>query len=122
MEPDAWLSELKLDLWDEARRSIIEAMQWRLTRRFLTAGVSVIIEWGTWGRDERLCLTNEARALGALVELYWLTAPTEVMLERIRARGRENPPITEEHIEGWQRAFQIPDAEELTTYDQVFLA
>ncbi|WP_297110878.1 ATP-binding protein [uncultured Devosia sp.] len=119
MEPDAWMHELKLDLWDEERRAIVEAMQWRLSRRFLAAGVSVIIEWGTWGRDERLGLADVARGLGARVELCWLTAPIPVMLERIRKRGRENPPITLEHIEGWLGAFQAPDAEELARYDAV---
>jgi predicted kinase len=120
MEPDAWMDELHLDLWDEQRRFAIEAMQWRLSRRFLAAGVSVIIEWGTWGRDERLRLADEARELGARTELHWLTAPLEVMLDRIRARGREDPPITPEHVEGWLGAFQAPDAEELARYDAVF--
>ena len=120
MEPDAWMDELRLDLWDEERRFAIEAMQWRLSRRFLAAGVSVIVEWGTWGRDERLKLAGEARALGARTELHWLTAPLEVMLERIRSRGREDPPITQEHIEAWLGAFQAPDAEELASYNAVF--
>lgn len=122
MEPDSWMSELKLDLWDEDRRFIIEAMQWRLSRRFLAAGVSVIIEWGTWGRGERLRLASEARALGARTELYWLTAPLEVMQQRIAARGRENPPITLEHIEEWVGLFQAPDADELAAYDMVHRA
>lgn len=120
MEPDGWMSELKLDLWDEDRRFIIETMQWRLSRRFLEAGVSVIVEWGTWGRDERLKLAGEARELGARTELYWLTAPLDVMLERIRTRGREDPPITMAHIEEWVRLFQAPDAAELDFYDAVY--
>lgn len=119
MEPDAWMDELRLDLWDEERRALIETMQWRLSRRFLAAGVSVIIEWGTWGRDERVRLAAEAKALGARTELYWLTAPIEVMLDRIQKRGRENPPITLDHIEGWLGAFQAPDADELARYDAV---
>ena len=120
MEPDAWMSELKLDLWDEERRFIIEAMQWRLSRQFLAARVSVIVEWGTWGRDERMRLAGEARELGAQTQLHWLTAPLDVMLERIRARGRENPPITLEDIESWVGLFQRPDADELAEYDAVY--
>lgn len=119
MEPDAWMGELGLDLWDEERRFAIETMQWRLSRRFLSAGVSVIVEWGTWGRDERLKLAAEARALGARTELHWLTAPLDVMLERIRSRGRETPPITIEHIEEWVGLFQAPDAAEMAAYEAV---
>ena len=63
-----------------------------------------------------------ARALGARTELHWLSAPVDVMLERIRLRGRENPPITLEHIEGWLGAFQAPEAEELAVYDVVHRA
>jgi predicted kinase len=122
MEPDGWMDDLKLDLWDEERRFAIEAMQWRLSRRFLAAGVSVIVEWGTWGRGERMKLAAEAKALGARTELYWLTAPLDVMLERISKRGRENPPITLEHIEEWVGLFQAPDGEELAVYNAVFRA
>jgi len=119
MEPDAWLDELRLDLWDEERRGLIEALQWRLSRQFLEAGASVIIEWGTWGREERLQLATEAHALGARVELIWLTAPTAVMLERIQKRDREDPPITQAHVEEWIGLFQIPDADELARYDAI---
>ncbi|MEQ9637012.1 MAG: AAA family ATPase [Devosia marina] len=119
MEPDAWMDALKLNLWDEDRRAIIETMQWRLGLRFLAAGVSVIIEWGTWGPDERLSLLEDARALGARVELIWLTAPAEVILERITRRGRENPLITMAQIEEWIGLFQAPDANELARYDAV---
>ncbi|MHA6297013.1 AAA family ATPase [Devosia sp. CAU 1758] len=122
MEPDAWMDELKLELWDEERRFAIEAMQWRLSRRFLAAGISVIVEWGTRGRGERMKLAGEAKALGARTELYWLTAPLDVMLERIRRRGRENPPIAIEHIEDWVGLFQTPDERELASYDAVFRA
>ncbi|WP_157290742.1 AAA family ATPase [Devosia marina] len=119
MEPDAWMDELKLDLWDEDRRASIEAMQWRLGRRFLAAGLSVIIEWGTWGRQERLALLEDARALGARVELIWLTAPAEIMLERVTRRGRESPPITMAQIKEWIGLFQVPDADELARYNAV---
>ena len=118
-EPDVWLAELNLDLWDEERRAAIETMQWRLGRRFLAAGVSVIVEWGTWGRNERLALIKDARAFGARVELIWLTAEADVMLERIQQRSREDPPITLDHIQEWQAAFQAPDADELARYDAV---
>ncbi|WP_338720851.1 AAA family ATPase [Devosia sp. XK-2] len=119
MEPDAWLAELKLDIWDEERRARIETMQWRLGRRFLEAGVSVIVEWGTWGRDERLLLAHEAKTLGARAELHWLTAPPGVMLERISRRGREDPPIRLNHIHGWMSQIQAPQADELALYDRV---
>jgi predicted kinase len=82
--PDEWLSDLGLDIYDEVRRDKIEALQWRLGQTLLTHGISVIIEWGTWGRAERDTLRLGARALGAEVELHYLTASIDVLYERVR--------------------------------------
>jgi len=51
--PDEWMEALSLDLYDEVRREKIEALQWKLCQNLLTLGVTVIVEWGTWGRSER---------------------------------------------------------------------
>src|SRR5947209_19840025 len=87
--PDEWISALSLDLYDEERRAKIEALQWKFAQELLTLGLTVIIEWGTWGRSERDALRLGARALGAAVELHYLSAPTDVLFERIQRRGLE---------------------------------
>src|SRR5262249_59348629 len=51
--PDEWLDALSLDVYDEERREKIEALQWKLGQQLLALGLTVIIEWGTWGRSER---------------------------------------------------------------------
>src|SRR6516225_4496179 len=68
--PDEWMDALSLDLYDEGRRGKIEALQWKFGQELLAHGLSVIIEWGTWGRSERDALRLGARALGAAVELH----------------------------------------------------
>ena len=88
-----------------------------MARELLALGGTTIIEWGTWRRTERDALRIEARALGAAAELVYLTAEPEVLFERTRARGRENPPITLENFREWSTAFEVPSAEELTLYD-----
>ena len=115
--PDEWMEALSIDVYDGDRRARIEALQWKLTQELLTRGLIVIIEWGTWGRSERDALRDGARALGAAVELHFVHAPEEVLLERIRRRGMENPPITDEALAGWYKAFQAPAAEEMALYD-----
>ena len=45
--PDEWLEALSLDLYDEARRGKIEALQLQVAQRLLQRGVSAIIEWDT---------------------------------------------------------------------------
>jgi predicted kinase len=51
--PDEWMNALSLNLWDEERRGKIEALQWKFAQDLLALGLTVIIEWGTWGRTER---------------------------------------------------------------------
>ena len=115
--PDEWMDALSIDIWDEARRAKIEALQWKLGQQFLALGGTVIIEWGTWGRSERDALRERARQLGARVELHYLTAPVDVLLKRTKQRQMEDPPITQEHLQQWAQAFQAPTAEEKALFD-----
>lgn len=114
---DDWMEALALDLYDEARRARVEALQWELGRALLRRGVAVVIEWGTWARAERDALRLEARALGAAVELHYLAAPPDVLFDRIQRRGRERPPIQLADIIRWGAAFQAPTAEEMALFD-----
>jgi predicted kinase len=115
--PDEWMDALALGYYDEERRGKIEALQWRLAQQLLVRRLIVIIEWGTWGRSERDALRVGARALGAAVELHYLTAPPDVLFERIQRRGMENPPIDRESLGRWAELFQAPTPEEMALYD-----
>lgn len=118
LSPDEWLEALALDVYDEERRARIEALQWTLSQQLLRLGLIVIIEWGTWGRSERDALRAGARALGAAVELHYLSAPVEVLFERLQRRGSENPPITLEDLTRWAGTFQAPTEEEMALFDE----
>jgi hypothetical protein len=99
-----------------ARR--LRASSGNLASNFLTLGLTVIIEWGTWGRSERDALRLRARELGVSVELHYLSGPVEVLLDRVQRRGMENPPIEREQLLQWANAFQDPTAEEQTLFDR----
>jgi predicted kinase len=115
--PDEWMADLALDLYDEVHREKVEALQWKLAQSLLTHGLAVVIEWGTWGRAERDRLRRGARALGAAVELHYLTAPLDVLYERVQSRGMESPPITREDLFRWSHVFEEPADEELLLFD-----
>ena len=119
--PDEWMDALALNIWDEATRAKIEALQWKLGQELLSVGVNVIIEWGTWGRSERDALRVGARALGAAVELHYLSAPGDVLFERIQRRGLEDPPIEREELNRWFEQFEAPTPEEMALYDEPLL-
>ena len=115
---DEWMDALSLDLYDEETRGKIEALQWKLGQELLGLGLTVIIEWGTWGRTERDALRLGARALGAAVELHYLSAPMDVLFERIQRRGLEKPPIERDALSQWFEIFQEPTPEEMALFDK----
>jgi predicted kinase len=116
--PDEWMDALSLDLYDEEKRGKIEALQWKLCQELLALGLTVIVEWGTWGRSERDTLRLGARAVGAAVELHYLSASVDVLLERIQRRGMEDPPIQRDQLSRWVEIFQAPNAEEMALFDE----
>ena len=117
LAPDEWMDALSINLYDIESRARIEALQWKLAQQLLTLGLVVIIEWGTWGKSERDTLREGARKLGAAVELHYLSAPPEVLFERIERRGRENPPIKREDIMQWAEIIEVPTEEEMNLFD-----
>jgi predicted kinase len=120
--PDEWMDALSLNLWDEEMRGKIEALQWKFGQELLECGLTVIIEWGTWGRTERDTLRLGARALGAAVELHYVSAPLNVLFDRIQRRGMEKPPIEREAVSRWFEMFQVPTPEEMALFDKPVIA
>jgi len=120
--PDEWMDALSLDVYDEERRGKIEALQWKFGQELLALGLTVIIEWGTWGRSERDTLRLGARALGAAVELHYLAAPADVLFDRIQRRRLENPPIERDALSRWSQMFQVPTPEEMALFDKPLIA
>ncbi|MGH9445751.1 MAG: AAA family ATPase, partial [Terriglobia bacterium] len=68
-------------------------------------------------RDE---LRLRAQALGAAVELHYLSASVDVLFDRIQRRGMENPPIERDALLQWIGKFQVPTVEEMALFDKSF--
>ncbi len=115
---DEWMNALSINLYDEEKRGKIEALQWKFCQDLLKRNLIVIIEWGTWGRSERDILRLGARALGAAVELHYLSVPADVLFDRIQRRNMENPPIERDTVSQWFEIFQAPTTEEMALYDK----
>ncbi len=120
MCPDDWMMSAGIDLWDAAVRGQIEQFQFVLTLDLLRSGQDVIIEWGVWSREERDALRDAAQAVGAEVELRYVSAPVDELWRRIVDRDLEgrwgSRSITRQELEEWGRAYEVPTAEELATY------
>jgi len=122
LSADDWMDVLSLSLYDEERRGKIEGLQWEFGQALLALGLTVIVEWGTWGRSERDALRLGARALGAAVELHYLSAPVDVLFDRIQRRGMENPPIERDDLSRWLEKFEEPTPEEMALFDEPLIA
>ena len=117
LSADDWMQALSIDLYDHRMRGRIEQLQWKVGRELLAAGLTIIIEWGTWGRSERDALRIGARALNAAVELHYLSAPPNILWERIERRNMEDPSIRKEDLFQWIAAFEAPTPEEIALFD-----
>jgi len=119
--PDEWMHRLGIDPFDEVSRSWVEQLQWHRAERGLRLGQHVVIEWGSWTRAERDELRQKGRELGAAVELRFLHAPFETLVERVRVRAPDPEggaiALTREQMEAYAEMFEAPTPEELALYD-----
>ena len=114
--PDDWLDALAVNLHDEEARDRVERLQWQMGRQLLDLGVSVIVEWGTWGGPGGTgCVWRLIPRGGDGTALRICCAGGA--FERIQRRGREDPPITWEAVLRWEAIFEAPTAEEMALFD-----
>ena len=122
LDKDEWVTQLAGDVWDDTFRVRVERQLWALTLDLLTQGQSVILEWGHWARGERDEKRLGARTLGVGVELHFLDAPLDELIERADRRTALGEwtaaPITRAHFEEWSTIFQPPDEEEFSLFDE----
>jgi predicted kinase len=118
---DEWMTALGLDLYDEAGRARVEALQRDFAILLVGLGLTVVYESGGWSRSERDTFRDAARAVGADVELRFLDVPTDVLWERLAARNAALPAasvvIPRDDLLRWVEIFERPEAEELASYD-----
>jgi predicted kinase len=118
---DEWLWALGSTPWDEPTREKVEHELWRLTQKILRLGLSVVLDFGLWARNERDKMRCVARGLGVGVELHYLDMPAEELWRRIEARNAEPPwdscPIRRSDFDRWVLMFQAPDAAEVASFD-----
>lgn len=84
--------------------------------RCLKAGASVIIDDGFWYRKQRDEIRQALNDIGAVIKLYYIDTPVDVMKERTVKRS-ENPPedsfyITEQEFNNYLKMFQLPTDDE----------
>ncbi len=122
LSPDAWMLSLfgqedRHQTRPDGKRWLLEGRLVALAIDALRLGVSVVLDFGLWSRDERSALRSMAGSVGASCEVVYLPVERDVQWSRIQARWRNTPeetfPMAEEEIDGWKEGFEVPDANEL---------
>ena len=121
LSSDEWMTHLGVDLYDEAGRARVEALQQALAVDLVRLGVTVLYESGGWTRRERDELRERARAVGAAVELRFLDAPVDELWQRLAARNADLPwgtgAIDRDDLATWSSKIERPTPDELARYD-----
>jgi predicted kinase len=121
LTPDEWQVNLfGHDVYDpehDKRHSLIEDMLWQIAARALSLGISIILDFGFWAREERDDYRTRAKKLGARSEVIFMDVDEEELMKRVRVRNDNLTNtiayIPEELMISWIRFFQRPNADEL---------
>jgi predicted kinase len=117
LTPDHWMIPLFGDSMAGGRRFVLEGRLISVALQALRLGISVVLDFGLWGRDERSALRWLARAEGAACRVVYLPVDKDVQLARIARRQESEAhrtfPMSEADVDEWRKQFQVPDADEL---------
>lgn len=120
--PDEWMADLGIDHGDSLTHDRLEARLTQLALSLLSRGLSVVLEYGFWGRSERDQKRAEAQSAGVPIDLYSLNPPLEELWRRLLARNQRGAhgvvTISRAELERYARIFQAPDAGELALFDR----
>ncbi|MDO4459377.1 MAG: ATP-binding protein [Clostridia bacterium] len=98
----------------DRRHTEIELIMAELAEKLLKQGISVILDYGFWGRSERDEKRELAEKYNADFEIYYMNTPLDTIFERITERNRTGGgfAVTKENIEEWNGWFQRPTPDE----------
>jgi predicted kinase len=117
LTPDDWMISLFDGTQPEGKRDLLEGRLVDLALQALRLGVSVVLDFGLWGRDERSALRWLAGAIGAACDVVYLPVDEETQRERIAHREATASHTTfrmgEDDVRRWRKQFQVPDRDEL---------
>ena len=101
----------------DERHTRVEQMMWKTAERLLEMGISVILDFGFWSREERDGLRRQAQRLGADFRIHYMDVPLDELHRRISLRNAQAGngvfSVTREELETWAGWFQTPTEEEL---------
>jgi predicted kinase len=118
LSPDEWIIGFGISLLDHDFRVKLQDRMLEHAARLLRCGLSVVIEFGSWHREEREHIRQVAAREGAATELHFLNAPIPDLAERVRNRGGPDATALIEVVLPTFRRFEIPQPDEISRFDR----
>lgn len=118
LSPDEWMIPLFGESDSAGRRDVLEGRLITVAFQVLRLGTSVVLDFGSWARDERAALRWLAMVAGAGWQLVYLPIDRATQLERVALRWQQSPNETFSTSDVTLDAYRVqcdsPDAGELT--------
>lgn len=115
--PDEWMIPLFGESDAGGKRDVLEGRLISVALDAVHLGVSVVLDFGCWTRNERLALRWLAEQGGAIFESVHVEVDRATQLARIAERWKRAPestfPLTHDELERFQAHFEVPQQDEL---------
>lgn len=119
LSPDPWIVGLGVSLVDYEFRFKLQDLLLAHAGELLRRGVSVVIEFGSWARDERETIRQAGVRVGAATELHFVDAPLDELERRVRERGGPDAEaLIADVLLGLSDRFERPTPDEIAGYDR----
>lgn len=80
--------------------------------------LSVVLEFGSWHRQEREMIRQVAEKANATTELHFVNAPVDELVRRVRGRaGPETEALVTNVLLRDADKFEVPSPEEIARFD-----
>ena len=114
---DEWVKALYGHENPPSAQDVIEGRLIVVGLRALELGISVVIDYGLWSRDERSALRQAAVDRGAEVELHYFELDPAEQRRRLDRRHADAPqtswPMSDRELVGWAAQIDVPTPGEL---------
>ena len=114
---DEWMKALYGRDNPASASDVIEGRLIQIGMRALELGISVVIDYGLWSRDERSALRQAAADIGAAVVICYVELTPAEQRKRLDQRLAQAPhetwPISEQELAEWASKIDLPTSAEL---------
>jgi predicted kinase len=119
LSPDEWIVGLGISLVDYEFRFKLQDCMLVHAGHILRCGASIVVEFGSWSREERESIRQVAVREGAMTELHFVDAPLDELVRRVRARGGPDAEaLATQVLLGSSAQFERPTPDEIALFDR----